>query len=138
MSGNSNHSDCYDDWEAAEDAGLDPIPIPGLLTEQARNQQLWSEANRGERVEIVHSNTERTHYVPERKILKRPKESEKKRETSQVMPNQTIDERQKNYEAARRRIFGEDTSDNASLKDSQTDTATTSKSPIILANTTNK
>ncbi|KAI9592911.1 hypothetical protein BDF19DRAFT_449730 [Syncephalis fuscata] len=110
MSSINNQDDCYDDWEAAEDAGLEPLPIQGLSTEHARNQQLWEEANRGEHVIVVHNNPDRTQYVPERKILQRPKETIDKRANKQAAASPSIDERQKSYEAARRRIFGDDTS----------------------------
>ncbi|CAG8795693.1 16320_t:CDS:2 [Cetraspora pellucida] len=70
--------DPWDDWEAAADAGLEPKPV-GTLDDHEKNKQIWQEArlsidrNSYVQPEITRTDSTRTEYVPELRILKRPK-----------------------------------------------------------------
>ncbi|CAG8766506.1 38864_t:CDS:10 [Gigaspora margarita] len=64
--------DPWDDWEAAADAGLEPKPV-GSLDDHEKNKQIWQEANSYVQPEITRTDSTRTEYVPQLRILKRPK-----------------------------------------------------------------
>ncbi|CAG8563597.1 10231_t:CDS:2 [Racocetra fulgida] len=89
--------DPWDDWEAAADAGLEPKPV-GTLDDHEKNKQIWQEAyakkffnpififcfqvdlsclsidrNSYVQPEITRTDSTRTEYVPQLRILKRPK-----------------------------------------------------------------
>ncbi|RKP10421.1 hypothetical protein THASP1DRAFT_21866 [Thamnocephalis sphaerospora] len=104
--------DCFDDWEAAADAGLDPKPIPGLIAEHEQNRRLWEEANRGERYTVVYQDERATQYTPEVKLLRRPTDQPRGRSApagaGAKTPTMTLDHRQRAYDEARRRIFGDE------------------------------
>ncbi|CAG8586842.1 3807_t:CDS:2, partial [Scutellospora calospora] len=64
--------DPWDDWEAAADAGLEPKPA-GTTDDHEKNKQIWQEANSYLQPEITRTDSTRTEYVPQLRILKRPK-----------------------------------------------------------------
>ncbi|RUP48038.1 hypothetical protein BC936DRAFT_145048 [Jimgerdemannia flammicorona] len=128
--------DPWDDWEAAADAGLDPPPpvkatttktkkkqsTADLPDEHERNKAIWTEAtlltpslareisrNTYQTPHIVRTDTSRTEYVPELKILKRPKNpgsTTYNPQTSQPQQPKTLAEREAEYVRAREKIFG--------------------------------
>ncbi|RIA95762.1 hypothetical protein C1645_802804 [Glomus cerebriforme] len=104
--------DPWDDWEAAADAGLDPKPSKAV-DEHEKNKQLWQEANAYVQPEIVRTDTTRTEYVPQLRILKRPKNPGPTTITHPSGDNSSIDsqkkslaEREAKYNVARQKIFG--------------------------------
>ncbi|CAG8558934.1 1951_t:CDS:2 [Diversispora eburnea] len=65
-------ADPWDDWEAAADADLDPRPGK-IIDDHEKNKKIWKEANAYTQPEIIRPNSTRTEYVPQLRILKRPK-----------------------------------------------------------------
>ncbi|CAB4406555.1 unnamed protein product [Rhizophagus irregularis] len=106
--------DPWDDWEAAADAGLDPKPSKAA-DEHEKNKQLWQEANAYVQPEIVRTDTTRTEYVPQLRILKRPKNPGPTTTThtgdnfSISSLKKSLAEREAKYNVARQKIFGTNT-----------------------------
>ncbi|CAI2168630.1 20593_t:CDS:2 [Funneliformis geosporum] len=128
--------DPWDDWETAADAGLDPKPSKAV-DEHEKNKQLWQEANAFAQPEIIRVDTARTEYVPQLRILKRPKNPGPTTTThpshlasyatfagdSYTFSNSSIDlspkqkslaEREAEYNLARQKIFGANTNSDGS------------------------
>ncbi|PKC76070.1 hypothetical protein RhiirA1_435871 [Rhizophagus irregularis] len=106
--------DPWDDWEAAADAGLDPKPSKAA-DEHEKNKLLWQEANAYVQPEIVRTDTTRTEYVPQLRILKRPKNPGPTTTThtgdnfSISSLKKSLAEREAKYNVARQKIFGTNT-----------------------------
>ncbi|GBB88082.1 hypothetical protein RclHR1_14600009 [Rhizophagus clarus] len=105
--------DPWDDWEAAADAGLDPKPSKAV-DEHEKNKQLWQEANAYVQPEIIRTDTTRTEYVPQLRILKRPKNPGPTTtshpftgdSSSISLQKESLAEREAKYNVARQKIFG--------------------------------
>ncbi|KAI8060115.1 SUZ domain-containing protein [Gongronella butleri] len=106
--------DAWDNWETAADAGLADYvaPKPNKPSKQPSPEALWKDANQhAPSPTIIHTDTARTQYQPEIKILKRPTGSTAPmhaRGTNSGSPKtkKTLAEREKEYQEARERIFG--------------------------------
>ncbi|KAG0170649.1 hypothetical protein DFQ28_000496 [Apophysomyces sp. BC1034] len=112
--------DPWDDWETAADAGLldykqPHTPGKAVIDEDAENKKLWMEANQYATPVVIRTNSAQTEYKPEVittteiKILRRPKDTPEKPKINQPAPK-TLQEREKEYTAAREKIFGKKTS----------------------------
>ncbi|CAG8512939.1 13450_t:CDS:10 [Ambispora leptoticha] len=108
-------ADPWDDWETAADAGLDPKPAK-KVDEHEKNKQIWQDANTYVQPEIIRTDTSRTEYVPQVRILRRPREPgsttithpsllPSSSDDADSMPK-TFEEREADYNAARQKIFG--------------------------------
>ncbi|CAO3649403.1 unnamed protein product [Cunninghamella blakesleeana] len=116
-------NDAWDDWETAADAGLadfkKPIekkkPSPPIIKKQVGkkddNDLLWEKANEYSTPTIIRTDTVRTQYQPEIKLLKRspnqPPGINRSSGKQDTQPIKTLAEREKEYLLARERIFGE-------------------------------
>ncbi|CAG8433103.1 7774_t:CDS:2 [Ambispora gerdemannii] len=105
-------ADPWDDWETAADAGLDPKPAK-KVNEHEKNKQIWQDANAYAQPEIIRTDTTRTEYAPQLRILRRPKEPGSTTITHPSLLSdgadstpKTLEEREANYNAARQKIFG--------------------------------
>ncbi|ORZ26654.1 hypothetical protein BCR41DRAFT_347725 [Lobosporangium transversale] len=82
-----------------------------------RNRALWDKANSYEQPIISRADNTRTEYVPEIKILRRPKspvhEDMAKIQLQQQMKAKTLAQREADYNAAREKIFGTSNNNNS-------------------------
>ncbi|CAO3668003.1 unnamed protein product [Umbelopsis ramanniana] len=105
--------DPWDDWETAADAQLNNYHPPPPNDDHEKNKKIWTEANTFTVPQIIRQDTVNTTYTPEIKILKRPTNPGS---TTATPPSamskkdvKTLEEREASYQAARRKIFGDDT-----------------------------
>ncbi|KAI8992396.1 hypothetical protein BDB01DRAFT_778340 [Pilobolus umbonatus] len=93
------NDDPWDDWETAADAGL--IDCKKSITTKTSNEIKPNNPI------IIHSNDTPSHvdYKPDIKILKRPKDVKLPRDKLLDKPVKAIEEREKDYMEARRKIF---------------------------------
>ncbi|KAF9089269.1 hypothetical protein BGX23_006826 [Mortierella sp. AD031] len=71
-----------------------------------RNRALWDQANAYEQPIIARSDTTRTEYVPEIRILRRPKSPVQAVRVSSQVNSKPLAQREADYNAAREKIFG--------------------------------
>ncbi|KAF9078550.1 hypothetical protein BDP27DRAFT_1309747 [Rhodocollybia butyracea] len=109
-----------DDWE--DDDELEEIPV------EEKNKKIWEKANHNAATPMpafivssssssVASPPPAAAFQPALKILKRPTTNENAKSPSPSMSQESLEDREARYEAARKRIFGEETNA-ASKKDS--------------------
>ncbi|KAF9135801.1 hypothetical protein BGX30_011439 [Mortierella sp. GBA39] len=91
-----------------------------------RNRTLWDQANAYEQPVIARADTTRTEYVPEIRILRRPKSPVQAVRVSNQVKSKPLAQREADYNAAREKIFGP----------SPTPTSPSSSSPNNNDNTT--
>ncbi|KAI8376257.1 uncharacterized protein BYT42DRAFT_573979 [Radiomyces spectabilis] len=108
--------DPWDDWESAADAGLIDYNAPVKSTrkektEEEKSKELWEKANQTLTPTVIRTDSSRTEYKPEIKILKRPSNfprgSGTRKDPATSAPVKTLAEREKEYLAARERILKE-------------------------------
>ncbi|CAM0141303.1 unnamed protein product [Umbelopsis sp. WA50703] len=150
-------TDPWDDWESAADLGLNDYHPPPPNDDHEKNKKIWTDANTYSVPEIITKDTARSMYTPEVsktsarsyafinitntcinqiKILKRPTNpgstthspglNTTKKETM------TYEERAASYQAARRKIFGDEANSDSSKMQSgqnQREDARRSESP---------
>ncbi|KAM3584026.1 hypothetical protein VKS41_003994 [Umbelopsis sp. WA50703] len=129
-------TDPWDDWESAADLGLNDYHPPPPNDDHEKNKKIWTDANTYSVPEIITKDTARSMYTPEIKILKRPTNpgstthspglNTTKKETM------TYEERAASYQAARRKIFGDEANSDSSKMQSgqnQREDARRSESP---------
>ncbi|KAI8880478.1 hypothetical protein K501DRAFT_335371 [Backusella circina FSU 941] len=102
-------TDPWDDWETAADAGLNDYKPK----EKAKvdNKELWEKANQYTTPVIIMSDNNHTpaaDYKPSIKVLKRPENASTIRTQTTKAPVKSLADREKDYEEARRKIFGQD------------------------------
>ncbi|KAL1918609.1 uncharacterized protein VTP21DRAFT_2631 [Calcarisporiella thermophila] len=105
--------DVWDDWEEGYEAEIQQAKegTPNrssvkMEDEHERNKKLWERANSYVEPEIIRTDTIHTQFVPQMKILKRPKAPEQAAPVSVTIQKKTLAEREAEYLAAREKIFG--------------------------------
>lgn len=76
------------------------------LSLRERNRALWDQANAYEQPIIARADTTRTEYVPEIRILRRPKSPVQSVRVSNQVKSKPLAQREADYNAAREKIFG--------------------------------
>ncbi|KAF9148229.1 hypothetical protein BG015_010050 [Linnemannia schmuckeri] len=76
------------------------------LSLRDRNRVLWDQANAYEQPIIARADTTRTEYVPEIRILRRPKSPVQTVRVSNQVKSKPLAQREADYNAAREKIFG--------------------------------
>ncbi|CAG8537181.1 2315_t:CDS:2 [Paraglomus occultum] len=115
-------ADPWDDGEAGAgayaNADLDQKPI-NKVDEHERNRRLWQNANAHPQFEVIRQDSTRTQYVPQLRLLQRPTgstgtathhssfKSGDQSSSHSAQQQKTLAEREKEYLAARQKIFGE-------------------------------
>ncbi|CAG8604259.1 7719_t:CDS:2, partial [Paraglomus brasilianum] len=115
-------ADPWDDGEAGAgayaSADLAQKPIRSV-NEHERNKQLWQNANAHPQFEVILQDSTRTQYVPQLRLLQRPTgstnttthhssfKSGDQSSSHSAQQAKTLAEREKEYLAARQKIFGE-------------------------------
>ncbi|KAI9240479.1 MAG: hypothetical protein BYD32DRAFT_408255 [Podila humilis] len=145
-------ADPWDDWEQAGDAEIKapvatpkktpmilqrkktpeptkPTPINNVSLHE-QNRAIWDKANAYEQPIIARTdNNTRTEYVPEIRILRRPKSPVTTVRVA-ATPSKPLEQRQADYNAAREKIFGpQDSSNNNSSSSSSTSSSPSSSRP---------
>lgn len=133
--------DPWDDWETAADAQLNDYHPPPPNDDHEKNKKLWTEANAFTVPQIIRQDTVKTTYTPEIKILKRPTNPGSTTMTPASAMAQkgvkSLEEREASYEAARRKIFGDDTQGrNTQITQKRLDANRRSESPRAIATNT--
>ncbi|KAG0092052.1 hypothetical protein BGZ93_005717 [Podila epicladia] len=141
-------ADPWDDWEQANETEIrapvvapkrtpmilqrkktpDPKPAHDNVSLHEQNRAIWDKANAYEQPVIARTdNSMRTEYVPEIRILRRPKSPVTAVRVA-ATPSKPLEQRQADYNAAREKIFGpQDRSNNSSS--SSTSTSPSSSRP---------
>ncbi|KAJ2960353.1 hypothetical protein NQZ79_g4348 [Umbelopsis isabellina] len=105
-------TDPWDDWESAADLGLNDYHPPPPNDDHEKNKTIWTEANTYSVPEIITKDTAKTMYTPEIKILKRPTNPGSTTRSPSLNTTKkeamTYEEREASYQAARRKIFGDE------------------------------
>ncbi|KAF9308756.1 hypothetical protein BG003_010641 [Podila horticola] len=141
-------ADPWDDWEQADEAEIrapviTPKKTPMILqrkktpdpklaldnvSQHEQNRAIWDKANAYEQPVIARTdNSLRTEYVPEIRILRRPKSPVTAVRVA-ATPSKPLEQRQADYNAAREKIFGpQDPSNNNSSSSSTSSSPSTSR-----------
>ncbi|KAG0025917.1 hypothetical protein BGZ82_009738 [Podila clonocystis] len=127
-------ADPWDDWEQADETEIRPpvvtptktpmilqrkkTPDPkralGNVSLHEQNRAIWDKANAYEQPIIARTdNSPRTEYVPEIRILRRPKSPVTAVRVA-ATPSKPLEQRQADYNAAREKIFGPQDPSNSS------------------------
>ncbi|KAF9381747.1 hypothetical protein CPB97_007597 [Podila verticillata] len=145
-------ADPWDDWEQAGEAEIKapvatpkktpmilqrkktpeqtkPAPVNNVSLHE-QNRAIWDKANAYEQPIIARTdNNTRTEYVPEIRILRRPKSPVTAVRVS-ATPSKPLEQRQADYNAAREKIFGaQDPSNNNNSSSSSTSSSPSSSKP---------
>ncbi|KAF9903573.1 hypothetical protein EC991_003526 [Linnemannia zychae] len=95
------------------------------LSLRERNRALWDEANAYEQPIIARADTTRTEYVPEIRILRRPKSPVQAVRVSNQVKSKPLAQREADYNAAREKIFGPSPTPSPPINDTLASTTAT-------------